>query len=127
MRDILADVSPDIKTFQVNGSTIAGALVKISENSGVTMTSAGGDAFVGQAVQDKADNAKVAVLQPPTTTYVNITGGNISAGNYLMPDSDIGYATLLDGGVVTCCGLVLDFYSSTVAEVKLMNIPNVTC
>jgi len=139
LRDLMEDVTPSIRRWRVNGSTVAGALVRISENGGVTMTNqnfCGGNqtqpsAFAGVALTDSADNAIIAIAEEPSIVYVNITGPNISAGRYICPDSTVvGAAVAYDSNrslSFTVVGKVQDFYSSTVAKVKLMDIPNYSC
>lgn len=127
---IVDDLNPNIKEFYVNGSTIAGAVVYMSESEGVTMCSNNSE-FVGVALQNKADNELVSVVLPPTVVWVNASYGNISisAGQvYVMPDSGVvGRVVLIDTGPSTCCGNVLAVdTTNSLLRIQLMNVPNVS-
>jgi len=129
MTDIVCDLNPRLHRYNVNGSTIAGATVYVSENGGVTMTSNGSQAFKGVALQNIADNGLVTVAVPPTTVYLTMgLTTNISAGGIVMPYTTVGsVCNCTNGGMtegVTIVGQVEDFYSSSIIKAQLMYVPN---
>ena len=125
MTDIVQDLNPHIHEFYVNGSTIAGAAVYLSELNGVSMTSNGSQSFKGVALDNVADNNYVSVAVPPTVVYMTLSAtANVSAGTFLMPSTTVGDVVVADAGPVTIVGQVEDFYSTSVVRVQLMCVPN---
>lgn len=130
---IVDDLNPNLKWFYVNGSTVAGAVVHISENGGVTMCSNNSE-FLGVALQNVADNQLVSVALPPTVVWVNASMTNISVNTgqvYMMPDStNVGQVCLLalnTPGPSTICGHVFEKdTTNNLVKMQLMNVPNIT-
>ena len=125
MTDIVSDLNPHIHEFYVNGSTIAGALVYMSELNGVSMTSNGSQSFKGVALDSVADNHYVSVAVPPTVVYMTLSStSNVSAGSFLMASTTVGDAIIADNGPTVVVGQVEDFYSSSIVRVQMMCVPN---